>query len=200
VKIRITSKNSLSVIRGLQELPEKVLQAAAKGLANGLLQVVGISQNEYLAGPRRQKLGEVSGNLRRSIQSLVEVIPDRGVIGRIGTVIPYGAFHEFGFTGDVQVKAHTRVVNLLTTTGHAFEPRREILNAAGERVGWRTNRVTAIRRALGKGLGKGLKVQLAKVKAHVRRINYPGRPFVKPALEQGEDAIRDAIAAELETV
>lgn len=48
-----------------------------------------------------------SGTLRRSINRRVETT-DSGTIAIIGTNVRYAAVHEYGFDGDVTVKAHTR--------------------------------------------------------------------------------------------
>jgi hypothetical protein len=200
VNVSIKEKNLVPVVRSIHTIPARLIKAAGRGLAGALLQVVGVSQNEYLAGPRPARLGEVTGRLRRSIQSAVAIYPSKGVIGRIGTNVPYGALHEFGFHGTVQVRAHKRIVKLLTTVGDAIEPRQAILNVAGERVGWRSNRLTAIQRALAKGKAKGLRVRMADVRAHTRTLNYAGRPFIRPALMQSRGVIKSRIDSEIAQV
>lgn len=48
-----------------------------------------------------------SGTLRRSVNRRVET-SDSGTIAIVGTNVRYAAVHEYGFDGDVTVKAHTR--------------------------------------------------------------------------------------------
>lgn len=64
-----------------------------------------------LKGPRSaDRLGVVTGTLKRSPRAWM--VGDRrpntqAVV--VGTRVPYAAVHEFGFDGDVQVRAHTRL-------------------------------------------------------------------------------------------
>ncbi len=48
-----------------------------------------------------------TGTLRRSINRVVTETPS-GVFAQVGTNVRYAAIHEYGFEGDVQVKAHVR--------------------------------------------------------------------------------------------
>lgn len=48
-----------------------------------------------------------TGTLRRSINRRVETT-DSGTTAVVGTNVRYAAVHEYGFDGDVTVKAHTR--------------------------------------------------------------------------------------------
>lgn len=63
-------------------------------------------------GTKEDKLtGQVlhvrSGTLRRSIKRKVTQTP-AGVFATVGTNVAYAAAHEYGFDGEVTVKAHTR--------------------------------------------------------------------------------------------
>lgn len=48
-----------------------------------------------------------TGTLRRSINRKV-MTRDNSVMGEVGTNVVYGAIHEYGFDGSVDVRAHTR--------------------------------------------------------------------------------------------
>lgn len=48
-----------------------------------------------------------TGTLRRSINRKVDVTPS-GAVATIGTNVKYAGVHEFGFNGEVTVKAHGR--------------------------------------------------------------------------------------------
>ncbi len=56
-------------------------------------EVVGRSRENHLSGPRPEKLGTVSGDLRRSVGYRKE-----GDAVIIGTNLPYAPVHEFGAT------------------------------------------------------------------------------------------------------
>jgi phage gpG-like protein len=105
---KVTQKGYALAIQGLTAMDDKVIKAAATGLARALLMVVGIVQREYLQGPRPLRLGEITTRLRQSISSQV-TISGQTIRGRIGTNVKYAAFHEFGFHGTEQVSAHARV-------------------------------------------------------------------------------------------
>jgi phage gpG-like protein len=61
--------------------------------------------------------------LRNSISSDVESGPDGRIVG-VGTNVAYGAFHEFGFRGVQNVKAHTRVISQVDRFGAEIDSRR----------------------------------------------------------------------------
>lgn len=80
-----------------------------------------------------------TGTLRRSINRVVEKVGD-GAIATIGTNVSYAGVHEFGFDGDVSVKAHVRkiahpgkkspgVANVRAYTRHMHVPERSYLRS-----------------------------------------------------------------------
>jgi phage gpG-like protein len=139
------------VLDELKTLDARALEAAARGMRAGLRAVVRIAQVKYLSGPRPQKLGVVSGVLRGSLVSSVEVSGGK-IVARFGSDVPYAAYHEHGFHGTIQVRTH------------------------------RGNR----------GAKRGL-TTVEFTRAHQRKVNYAGRPFLRPALEEGEPIILEEI-------
>ena len=107
INVSITGGEATLVLQDLQRLNQRTLEAAAIGLASGLRIVAQISQDEFLNGPRPQRLAMVTGRLRRSIAANARV-QDGSVTGTLDTNVPYGAFHEGGFHGSIQVREHTR--------------------------------------------------------------------------------------------
>lgn len=55
-----------------------------------------------------QALGVVSGNLRRSLVAKTPKEIAGGYEGGVGVMVAYAAYHEFGYHGTVQVRAHSR--------------------------------------------------------------------------------------------
>ena len=166
------------------------MQRAGKGLADGLLQAVGVAQRKYLAGPRPEKIQSVTKRLRDSISSEVEVTADK-VIGKIGSNLPYAAFQEFGFHGTEQVRAHTRVIKQVNHIGNAIDLRRMIRvirDGVPTDVGYDRNRKQAA-----KGQPRGL-VFVQFVKAHSRNVDYAGKPYVQPALSESMPFILKRVA------
>jgi phage gpG-like protein len=192
ISATITAKNEQLVIAGLKALDEVVLQAAETGLARGLLLVVASSQREYLSGPRPNKIQSVTGRLRQSVTSNVTRSADR-VVGRVGSSVKYAAFHEFGFHGVQNVRAHSRVMD---QTFGGYEDsvrgtRKQAVSDKGEVLGFTESRKRAARRQ------RGGFVSVQFVRAHSRRVNYAGKPFVRPALEQLTPQISTEITKEL---
>ena len=86
--------------RGIERASLEIVGAAVKGRFSG--------QGPFPA--TQNKLGVRSGRLRRSIRSSKPQVNLR--TGEItvgyGSNVSYFSIHEFGFQGDMQVKAHTR--------------------------------------------------------------------------------------------
>jgi hypothetical protein len=176
VQASIKSKNYAVVVRSLKASDAAVLPAIAISLKDALLQAVGVIQMEYLQGPRPAKLGEITGRLRNSINSDV-FVSNKGVVGRIGTNLSYGAFHEFGFHGTENVRAHTRVTSVVNQKGATVPA--VIFQKKGKEI-------VAKRRSLGRLAQQpgNFAARTQQVRAHTRKIDYDGRPFVRPGLEQ----------------
>lgn len=200
--------SSALVIKSLKDLPRSVDRAIVTGLARGLLVAVATTQREFLMGPRPQKLDVRTRRLLMSIASEVQidktVIPlERGgpgqfneitagsgnIIGRMGSNVRYAAYHEFGFKGIVNVAAHTRVITQLSATGQPLDIRRR--NNKGEIIESRKH--SAIRQKSGA-------IGFAYVSAHKRNVNYKGRPYLRPALEQCLPTITGEINKELKNL
>ena len=73
-----------------------------------------------------QVLKTVTGRLRRSINHRMKV--SRGEItGSVGTNVEYAAVHEFGFSGEVNVRAHLR--EMRQAWGRPITPRQVMVQA-----------------------------------------------------------------------
>lgn len=104
--------------KGLEEFPKKlrklralVISRVPMMLKQAGAEVARQSSEEYLSGPRPDKLGRVSGDLARSIGSETKkggVNRIRGNTITIGTNLVYAQAHEKGFHGTVAIPAHDR--------------------------------------------------------------------------------------------
>jgi phage gpG-like protein len=167
------------VLRQLDSLDGRVRQEVGQALARGLQYAVGISQRSFLRGPRPARLGVVTGRLFGSITSRVDHETDR-IVGAIGTNVFYGAFHEFGFQGTQQVKAHTRVIRIVASPGQGMAP-----VTFGRSGGPGTRAASAAGQGTARKLGKAvISKEVEQVRAHTRTLNYAGKPFLRPALQQ----------------
>lgn len=100
----IVVRGAGAFVKQLGALPREIEQERRKALRLGALMVAG-HWKLHLSGPRGpSKLGIVSGNARASIRA-GEIAGDRVTIG---SPLPYLPPHEFGFSGTVNVRAHTR--------------------------------------------------------------------------------------------
>jgi phage gpG-like protein len=118
----------------------------------------GYVKEEKLSG---QVLHVRTGNLRRSINQRVD--EDR-VIGYVGTNVPYGRVHEFGFSGNVTVREHLRQAR---ASGH-----------------WSHGSEKGSKWVRGKKIGEPV-----LVREHTRRVNLPERSFLRSALKDKRSMI-----------
>lgn len=187
-----TSRNFAVVLKELQDADVVVLKRAAFGLRLGLEAARATAMREYLSGPRPAKLDVRTRRLRDSIAIDVKEDPGRGgVVGRLGTNVVYGAFHEFGFKGEQRVREFTRVVSQHKSSGEVFEGRRRLKDGAGRFIGWKETKKRAARSQ------KDGFVGFQRVKAHTRKLNYKGRPFARPAIEKSLPVILAKVRASL---
>jgi len=190
----------MSTIRGSSELVIRKLDATAElqmaaleaGLSRGLQHAAAVAQREYLSGPRSATtLQNLSGRLRNAVVTQTRRL-DNTIRGYIGNAVKYAAFHEFGFHGVIHVKAHTRVVATLDARGESIDTRRAYISDTGQFLGWRDSRSRAAKRS------KAVAFTFTQnVKAHTRKLDYAGRPFIKPALDKSMDVIKRELNAAL---
>ena len=183
--MKVTTRNFALVLRTLDQTPARVNSAARTGLKRGLLIAAGIAQREFLSGPRPEKLDVRTTRLRNSISTEVEQLPDR-VKGKIGSNVAYAAYHEFGFHGTQTVRAHTRVLQTLVKNQNLIGPgyvavdtRRQLFDAKGNFIGMRdTKKRDAGRRR------KNAIILVDFRASYQRKVNYAGRPYVRPAVRK----------------
>ena len=97
--------------RGLKRAARKVdavrrIETWRRAMTGALYDIVEISRNEYLTGPRPKRLGVGEFRLRNSLrpdhpETRTRVLSaNQGeVVGRVGTGVPYGKIHEYGTVG-----------------------------------------------------------------------------------------------------
>jgi phage gpG-like protein len=188
------------VVTKLDKLGPAIIKAAGRGLDIGLRLVAREVEERYLMGPRPERLGVVTGRLKGSITTSVRA-SGAGIVGKIGTNVPYGAYHEFGFDGPVAVKEHQRK-GKLTKGGETMVYSRRLLmslgmakkyqirDASGRTVGWKRVRKEDLE-------ARGFGVTLITVKAHTRKAKVRPRPFIGPALEAGAPVITQEVNREI---
>lgn len=201
VKVQ-TPKDEQVTIAAAAAVDDRVLQAMETGLANALLQLVGIVQREYIQDGARTKgelgpgarIHSVTGRLRQGMQHSVKSGGNR-ITGTIGNNVKYAAYHEFGFHGTVNVRAHTRVTQQFSgELDLETDTRRAIRTRDGQFLGYKESRKASTK------FQKTGFVAVQFVKAHARNVQYQGRPFVRPALAANETLIVSEISRQLQTI
>lgn len=177
------------VLAQVKATPERVVAAGEKGLKRGLEFARTIAMREFLSGPRPKKLDVISTRLRNSVSWTVKR-SGKGVVGRIGSNVKYAAFHEFGFRGTMQIPAHTRSTVAPGSSGSRRV--RFIRDREGTVIGERRESVASAEK-------RGVSFVRQQVRAHQRKLNYAGRPFIKPALVRAQPLILAEIKKELAT-
>lgn len=170
--VRTTEKGFGIAIEKTRRIDGKVIEAGKLGIQRGLYAAQGLAQREYLRGPRPTRLDVKTGRLRNSLWVKIGESATTAQ-GILGSNVKYAAFHEFGFTGTVNVKAHKRAVKAMKD-GKRIEPRKAIMKD-GKRIGWKMGLAPAAADA-------GAVVTYAEVRAHSRRVDYAGKPYARPAV------------------
>jgi len=198
VNATLKAPNISVAVQGLRTLDANTLPAAAKGLRAGLQHAAGLAQRKYLSGPRPDVLDVVTTRLRGSVTSDVQI--EGGTVrGFIGSNVSYAPYHEFGFQGNIKVRAHTRAVDNLNRVEKVRVDKKGKRSSGlyrfdreGKVIGYKT---TLLKLAASRGqLGD---VSLEHRAEHERTVNYKGRPFVRPAVLESVNVIAAEVRKEL---
>lgn len=153
-------------VASLREMTPKLHAAVVQHVERLAILISNDVKENRLSG---QALKVRTGRLRRSINYRIEQQPS-SVFGIVGTNVEYAARHEFGFHGTEQVREYLRR---------------------------RRGQIKADMAAHGKKMGKLRghrdshdQSELIRVRAHQRKVNYAGHPFLRPALKDAADEIR----------
>jgi phage gpG-like protein len=99
-----------AILAELKAFPAAMAQAIAAALNRENELTLGHIQATKLSKRGPSTLGVISNRLRSSARRTEAVIQGNEVISAIGSNVEYAGAHEHGFTGSVQVRAHTRHV------------------------------------------------------------------------------------------
>ena len=194
-------------VKGLGNVEAAMLPAMARGLDAGLKTATGKAIQHFMRGPRPAVLGEVTGQLIRSLG--FRVLIERNIVrGTIGSMLPYAAVHEFGLVGHAPIKVslHKRAYDKLgviqkvrvskkgkrTSALYKFD-------AEGNVVGYKTTLRAIAIETLKRKPDSG--IVLKDHKEHWReKFKYRGRPFLRPAIEQSSEDIGRYVRRELAAI
>jgi phage gpG-like protein len=131
--VSITAEDFLARLRGAPERLNAAIRTTVERLSVQVQALV-----------KRKLGGEVlhvrTGTLRRSINRLI-TDDSHGVIATVGTNVRYAAIHEYGFDGEVPVKAYSRhtaagtVANVRAHVRHVVMPKRSFLVSSLDDMG-----------------------------------------------------------------
>lgn len=137
---------------------------------------VGSIQKTKLSQRGPNTLGVITNRLRGSIRASKAVITSGGdVTSSIGSSVVYAGIHEFGFEGNVTVRAHTRRIQefaMGTGSTAVFNPK--------------TGRIT-------KAKPKAQGPRTVQVRSHDRHINVRARAFISRTIQERSQAYTIAI-------
>jgi len=148
-----------------------LVRAGARAMDQENLLTVSVIQKERLNFPRKGPTVAIgcriiTGRLRGSLRAGRTTIMGDSLVSSIGSNVSYAAMQEEGFEGDVQVKAHTRLLAGKGNLRHADGR----LKTAGERA-------------------------RGQVRAHTRHVSITGRHFVRDGLTARTPLYASAIFA-----
>ena len=166
ITIEIDRPGIETAIRKLEATKKR--EVWRRAMEGSLYDIVEISKNKYLSGPRPGRLGVGEGRLRNSLwpgaqdsRTQVMKVSEGEVVGRVGTSVPYGRIHEYGTVGaggtlpDIVPKT-AKVLRFQVKTGGA--PR------------W----------------------------VSTKRVKIPPRPFIRPAIEDASKKIVNRFLHEID--
>jgi phage gpG-like protein len=113
IKVEL-SPSAIALLQRFDKMPSEFPHAVARGMTKALEVVTGRIQEKRLSGKgpfpvEEHRLGQVTQQLVRSTRAAPATVVSEGthseVVGAIGASVIYAAVHEFGFQGEVNVKA-----------------------------------------------------------------------------------------------
>lgn len=182
IEIRLTD-TAAAITRQLATFPDRMGAAIFAAMDHENELTIGHIQAERLSRRGPETLGVVTNRLRSSIRKTNALWNGNRVDSSIGTNVEYAGVHEFGFDGDVNVRAHTRHVHLYRQG--------TLLLSKG---------LASIRaRALGKTkIGKAVASGISQVRAHVRHMKIKARAPIQRGIRDRADNYSQAISRAIE--
>jgi len=102
----VTVDSSVLNVR-IRSFDERVKERLLKVMRKLSIELTTYVQTQKLSG---QVLRNRTGQLRASIHPVGPTVTPIGITAGAGTNLSYAAFHEYGFTGTEQVRAHLRAL------------------------------------------------------------------------------------------
>jgi len=184
-------------------LPEKVLPALMRAADEGGQVLVALAQKERFRGKgpypvSKRKLGVVTGRLRKALwASEPRMDGPAAIVQRLGANVSYFGVHEFGYSGRVQVRGHTRRLAQGKATKRKVTggemPTFAFVHGRSERTKALKSRLQAKRKTY------------AQVRPHSRRMDVKARAPLGATIDEHSERVysetfKEALAQVLEEV
>jgi phage gpG-like protein len=164
IHIALDARSAAYVAR-LKDAPAAAQREIARAIDRENLFTVGVIQKEKLSRRGPKTLGVVTNRLRGSMRaSKTEILADGSVRSTIGSNVVYAGIHEFGFSGDVTVRSHSRRV-----FEHLSQKTRAVMDL-------KTGKIT-------KEKIKPKQTGVVMVRSHTRHMQMPERAFIRSTIE-----------------
>ena len=111
------SPQAAALLRAAPQWPQAMARAIAAGMDRENELTIGHAQRLKLSQRGPTTLGVVTNRLRSSLNRSPAEVSGNSVTSTIGSNVSYARAHEFGFDGNVTVRAHTRRVFSYGGTG-----------------------------------------------------------------------------------
>lgn len=111
IEITVDTGKVEPLLELLNDMPEHAAGAVVRGISAGSQKLIGIAQKERFSGTgpfpvSENRLGVQSGHLRRTLRASKPQADGDGKFSVLfGSNVKYFAAHEFGFDGNVSVRA-----------------------------------------------------------------------------------------------
>jgi len=196
LQVRLTEEAQAMVARA-KDAPDLVLRGLANGMNLAHQIAIGRIQSDYMSERGPDTLGVVTNRLRGSIRASKAAISGNVVTSAIGTNVKYMGVHEFGYSGQVVVKAHQR----RNPGGDTFElagTGRQVKRGAAEKQGLLTKAGTGRKKL---GVSQVSSGGTSNVREHVRWMQMPERaPIRKGVTASAADYERELSEGVIESL
>jgi hypothetical protein len=164
-KFDLTS-NATEIVSKLERFPTDMAQAIGAAMRKENELTINAAIEKRMSGPRPAVLGRVSSELARSLHQSDVVIAGNTILSAIGSNKSYAGFHERGFQGYEYVDAYDRKQNVYAGGSKTYKQ----MDARGH-IKTRTRKPKSVSGTV-------------RVRAHRRKFNYAGRPYIWPTLQE----------------
>jgi phage gpG-like protein len=170
IDVQITD-NAAFILGKLKSFPQAMATSVAQALDQENELTIGQIQLRKLSHSGPTTLGVRSARLWKSIVRTRAYVSGGAIVSAIGSNVVYAGVHEFGFDGDVTVRAYVRrVLSPPGATSRVF-------------FDMQTGRI----RRSGKKAKPREQLGLVSVRSHSRHMHFPERAFIRSTIAERKE-------------